>query len=228
MFADEPTGNLDSHSSEEVLALLRRAVDEFGQTVVMVTHDAHRGGRRRPGPGAGRRADRRDEARGRAGADPRPDEAGRRLMARDRAAQPGRAQAAHRPDLAGDRARRDDGRRHLRAHGHDRPLVRRDLHRVERGRRRGRHHQGGDRDRRRDRAAVQRQVLKQVQSRGRRRCSGGRRSPTRRSRSSAPTASRAGATAPHPRLLGQRPVHRALRPAHLRRGRPAAERRARS
>jgi putative ABC transport system ATP-binding protein len=40
VFADEPTGNLDSKSSEEVLALLRRAVDEFGQTVVMVTHDA--------------------------------------------------------------------------------------------------------------------------------------------------------------------------------------------
>jgi putative ABC transport system ATP-binding protein len=41
VFADEPTGNLDSKSSDEVLALLRRAVDEFGQTVVMVTHDAH-------------------------------------------------------------------------------------------------------------------------------------------------------------------------------------------
>ena len=40
IFADEPTGNLDSHSSEEVLALLRTAVDELGQTVVMVTHDA--------------------------------------------------------------------------------------------------------------------------------------------------------------------------------------------
>ncbi len=40
VFADEPTGNLDSASSHEVLALLRRAVDEFGQTVVMVTHDA--------------------------------------------------------------------------------------------------------------------------------------------------------------------------------------------
>jgi len=40
VFADEPTGNLDSTSSEEVLKLLRRAVDEFGQTVVMVTHDA--------------------------------------------------------------------------------------------------------------------------------------------------------------------------------------------
>ena len=41
VFADEPTGNLDSKSSDEVLALLRRAVDDFGQTVVMVTHDAH-------------------------------------------------------------------------------------------------------------------------------------------------------------------------------------------
>jgi putative ABC transport system ATP-binding protein len=41
VFADEPTGNLDSSSSDEVLKLLRQAVDDFGQTVVMVTHDAH-------------------------------------------------------------------------------------------------------------------------------------------------------------------------------------------
>ena len=40
IFGDEPTGNLDSKTSSEVLALLRRAVDEFGQTVIMVTHDA--------------------------------------------------------------------------------------------------------------------------------------------------------------------------------------------
>jgi putative ABC transport system ATP-binding protein len=39
VFADEPTGNLDSKASEDVLSLLRQAVDEFGQTVVMVTHD---------------------------------------------------------------------------------------------------------------------------------------------------------------------------------------------
>jgi len=41
VFADEPTGNLDSKASEEVLRLLRQAVDEFGQTVIMVTHEAH-------------------------------------------------------------------------------------------------------------------------------------------------------------------------------------------
>jgi putative ABC transport system ATP-binding protein len=40
VFADEPTGNLDSSSTEEVLGLLREAVDQFQQTVVMVTHDA--------------------------------------------------------------------------------------------------------------------------------------------------------------------------------------------
>ncbi len=48
IFADEPTGNLDSSSGQEVLDFLRRAVDEFGQTVVMVTHD----------PGAAAHADR--------------------------------------------------------------------------------------------------------------------------------------------------------------------------
>jgi putative ABC transport system ATP-binding protein len=41
VFADEPTGNLDSASSRQILALLRRTVDEFGQTIVMVTHDAN-------------------------------------------------------------------------------------------------------------------------------------------------------------------------------------------
>jgi putative ABC transport system ATP-binding protein len=40
LFADEPTGNLDSTTSKDVLELLRRSVDEFGQTTVMVTHDA--------------------------------------------------------------------------------------------------------------------------------------------------------------------------------------------
>ena len=39
VFADEPTGNLDSTSGAEVLGFLRRSVQEFGQTIVMVTHD---------------------------------------------------------------------------------------------------------------------------------------------------------------------------------------------
>ncbi|MCO8276862.1 ABC transporter ATP-binding protein [Actinoplanes sp. TRM 88003] len=41
VFADEPTGNLDSRSGDEVLGLLRDAVTQLGQTVVMVTHDVH-------------------------------------------------------------------------------------------------------------------------------------------------------------------------------------------
>jgi len=41
VFADEPTGNLDSRSGKEVLELLRRVCDDLGQTIVMVTHDAH-------------------------------------------------------------------------------------------------------------------------------------------------------------------------------------------
>jgi putative ABC transport system ATP-binding protein len=48
VFADEPTGNLDSRSGEEVLTFLRRSVDDTGQTIVMVTHD----------PGAAAHADR--------------------------------------------------------------------------------------------------------------------------------------------------------------------------
>jgi putative ABC transport system ATP-binding protein len=39
IFGDEPTGNLDSHSGTEVLTFMRRAVDDMGQTIVIVTHD---------------------------------------------------------------------------------------------------------------------------------------------------------------------------------------------
>ena len=48
VFADEPTGNLDSRASTDILAFLRHSVDEFGQSIVMVTHD----------PGAATYADR--------------------------------------------------------------------------------------------------------------------------------------------------------------------------
>jgi len=41
VFADEPTGQLDSHSSAELLGFMRHVVDEFGQTIVMVTHDSN-------------------------------------------------------------------------------------------------------------------------------------------------------------------------------------------
>jgi putative ABC transport system ATP-binding protein len=41
IFADEPTGNLDSNASAEVLAFMQQSVREFGQSVVMVTHDPH-------------------------------------------------------------------------------------------------------------------------------------------------------------------------------------------
>jgi putative ABC transport system ATP-binding protein len=39
IFADEPTGNLDSRSGSEILEFMRTAVDKFAQTIVMVTHD---------------------------------------------------------------------------------------------------------------------------------------------------------------------------------------------
>lgn len=40
-FTDEPTGNLDSHTSEDVMRLMQRVVQEQGKTLVMVTHDDH-------------------------------------------------------------------------------------------------------------------------------------------------------------------------------------------
>ena len=39
LFADEPTGNLDSRTSDEVISLLKMSVEKYGQTLVMITHD---------------------------------------------------------------------------------------------------------------------------------------------------------------------------------------------
>src|SRR5439155_20397988 len=44
VFADEPTGNLDSATSGEILKLMRASVDDFGHTTVMVTHEARAAG----------------------------------------------------------------------------------------------------------------------------------------------------------------------------------------
>jgi putative ABC transport system ATP-binding protein len=44
IFADEPTGNLDSHASAEMLGFMRKSVSDLGQTIVMVTHDANAAG----------------------------------------------------------------------------------------------------------------------------------------------------------------------------------------
>ena len=71
IFADEPTGNLDSNSGAEILQFMRDAVDEFGQTIVMVTHDANaaavcgprRVPRRRPDRARHVGADRRQDHR---------------------------------------------------------------------------------------------------------------------------------------------------------------------
>ena len=117
VFADEPTGNLDSKASRDVMDLLRRAVDEFGQTIVMVTHDAD----------AAAIADSVlfladgcivDRLRALAGRDPRPPEAARMIgLALSRL---GSAQAALRAHRHRRPARRGDDRRHLRA---DRPIA---------------------------------------------------------------------------------------------------------
>ena len=58
LFADEPTGNLDSKTGGEILELVRDSVDTYGQTIVMVTHEARAAVDRRPHPLPRRRADR--------------------------------------------------------------------------------------------------------------------------------------------------------------------------
>ena len=145
VFADEPTGNLDSKSSAEVLQLLRNAVDEFNQTVVMVTHDpdaASVGDRLivlRDGRIChdGISGDRQqvDELMRTAGVERAPDE-GLDGLTHDPGAPV--AQGARAPDRARRAAGRRDDLRHLRVHGHDQQHLRQGVRGRERGRRRGR------------------------------------------------------------------------------------------
>ena len=121
LFADEPTGNLDSTSGTEVLALLREAVELDQQTTVMVTHD----------PRAAASADRvlfladgRDRQRPRLprrGADvaPRPRQVRRRSDDPRRPQGAGEPARPHAPDDAGHRARRRHDQRGVHPHRHD-------------------------------------------------------------------------------------------------------------
>ena len=130
IFADEPTGNLDSKSATEMLELSRVAVDTFGQTLVMVTHDAR----------AASYADRvvfladgrivSELGRSDDGGDPRRAQAHRRVNRVPHRTEVGAVQEAsavqHR---AVDHARRGVPLRHARLHRHHQPHVRRPLRR---------------------------------------------------------------------------------------------------
>ena len=130
MFADEPTGNLDSTTSGEILALLRDSVDTLGQTTVMVTHDAH----------AAAIADRvlfladgdivRDLGPLQRPRDPRDARGGERAMIGRRPQGPRGPQGPRAAHRARRRHRRLDGQRHLHPHRHDAEVLRRPLHRV--------------------------------------------------------------------------------------------------
>ena len=126
IFADEPTGNLDSPLGAEVLGSCASAVDELGQTIVMVTHDPTaaayadrvRVPRRRPDRRRDARADRRLGARPDEDPRRRPSAGGCMML---RATLKGLLARKLRLTLsgAGGRARRRVRRRHVRAHRHD-------------------------------------------------------------------------------------------------------------
>ena len=73
VFADEPTGNLDSKTGGEILDLLHESVENYGQTMVMVTHEARAAASRRPDPLPRGRPDHQGSRQGRRGGDPRHD-----------------------------------------------------------------------------------------------------------------------------------------------------------
>ena len=139
MFADEPTGNLDSTTSGEILGLLRNSVDQLGQTTVMVTHDAH----------AAAIADRvlfladgdivRDLGRSTAHEILETlEEVSGSMIGVALKGLAGRKVRALLTAL-GDRHRRLDGQRHVHPHRHDAEVVQRPLHRDV-GQHRRRHH----------------------------------------------------------------------------------------
>ena len=126
LFADEPTGNLDSQTSAEILGLLRGAVDTYGQTTVMVTHD----------PKAATIADRvlfladgLIVKRARPLVAERDPRRSREVRTMRRVALRGLLARKLRSAAHGDRdrARRRDGERHARPDGHDREGLRHDL-----------------------------------------------------------------------------------------------------
>ena len=71
VFADEPTGNLDSKTGGNILELLHESVESYGQTMVMVTHEARAAATADRGPVPRRRPDRQGSRRGQRGGDPR-------------------------------------------------------------------------------------------------------------------------------------------------------------
>ena len=128
IFADEPTGNLDSKSATEMLEMTRAAVEGFGQTVVMVTHDARAASSRRPGPVRRRRSDRAPDRAPHDERDPRRAQApGSVSDVQDRVEVHARQEAAPRQHRVVGDPRSRIPRGHARVHRHDQAHVRRSL-----------------------------------------------------------------------------------------------------
>ena len=159
VFADEPTGNLDSRSGAEILTFMREAVDDFGQTMVIVTHDPIAAGYadRVVFLADGKIVDEMLEPT--AATRARPHEEPRRVAQNSHhvAGHDQRAdgeEAPPRPHVHRGRARRRVHVGHVRAHRHARQRLRQALHRRHEGRRRRRARQARARQRpRRLRAA---------------------------------------------------------------------------